>query len=129
MRPKTIAEIALQILDGRKFSHANKEFIDEYRRFSIDGKPTAQMYEAEPVLLEDIIENVFLAGLAEYIALRDGKPIPEWTEKPCRYLEKPVIFGGENPDHTCWKTTDPPFAKRNLFIGEIDPGNRWGYIR
>ncbi len=126
----SLAQVARYALTARPedFNLFTKTFVDVLSHPS-NRSPERQyaLIEEEPVLLPHAWMNVFLAGVAELIARRADIEPPLWTEKPERFLPKPLIYGFL-PETRAYmiRETPGPFRRRNLFCGFVSlQSKRW----
>lgn len=61
------------------------EFVSRFNRADPDTR--SRMIAAEPPAVGDPHWDAFVAGLAEWLAVRAEMPTPAWTHKPERYLD------------------------------------------
>lgn len=123
-RPKSLAEVALDVSEGQDYASAVKEFIDEI--ISSAAAPTdpygfyqipSSHYEDEPDGISDPILRVHLAGLAENLATISGQQPPDWSEKEAYFLREPVYVGGRRSRGHLTSDTPAAFRRRLLFCG------------
>ncbi len=88
--PMTIQRLAAHLADEadaeRRWSLL-LEFLEEY-----EHEPANQrrpLVEAEPARTNDAHWDALLAGVAEWLAARDGFPAPSWVGAPERTLAEP----------------------------------------
>lgn len=113
-RPQTLLEVSQWVNWGRKeFHEAVKEFIDEFV-----FHPEAERFADEPDRLEDQVQHVYLAGLAEYLAFWIGARNPEWVENQDRFLKESVHFGQQHSTVYIQMETPFSFRRRMLFCGD-----------
>ena len=63
------------------------EFMEEYEHEPATRRPS--LVEAEPGMTNDPHWDALLAGIAEWLAARDGFPAPPWVRTPERTLSDP----------------------------------------
>lgn len=63
------------------------EFIEEYEHEPAPRRPS--LVEVEPGGTNDVHWDALLAGIAEWLAARDGFPAPSWVGTPDRTLGDP----------------------------------------
>lgn len=117
MRPSTLFEVATQIIGGKEFNFAIKEFLDEIKFRKSKFIDLASTYRDEPATIGDPVQDVFLAGLAEMIAGESS--VPEWAMKSNRFLAEPAFLGGKYSRHLVIQYTPIAMRNRLLFCGEI----------
>ncbi|MBV8210846.1 MAG: helix-turn-helix transcriptional regulator [Burkholderiaceae bacterium] len=119
-RPRTLREVAVW---GRAHGDTDsflREFLDAFYAAS-DASLRAAMVAEEPPIDKDERTNAYLAAVAEHLALRNGLPIPAWTERRSRFLKMPFFTGGlESLKATLLKESPPAFRRRMIFVG-ADP--------
>lgn len=88
--PMTIQRLAAHVADEadaeRRWSLL-LEFIEEY-----EHEPASRrrpLVEVEPATTNDPHWDALLAGIAEWLAARDGFPAPSWVASPERTLSEP----------------------------------------
>ncbi|MTH94991.1 hypothetical protein [Roseibium sp. RKSG952] len=126
-RPRSLAEIALNVRGDTPYNHAMKEFIDH---LSVVCPPSTReegtvavplgAFSEEPVRLERKPHNAHLAGMAEFLAhLADVQP-PEWCFKNRFFLKEPfVVAPGRRSGEMIMAATPGAFKRRNLFCGAV----------
>jgi hypothetical protein len=79
-RALTLAELApmLARADENRRWRLIAEFLEEYRWEPAQAR--TRLLEAEPPSSHDERWDVFLAGLAEHLAARDGRAAPPWSD-------------------------------------------------
>lgn len=114
--PVTLAVTAERIADGTELRAATADFLDDLR-WSRDADDALHRISTEPRPV-DAHTDAYLAALAEHVATTHGRPTPDWTRRPARFL-----------DHFWWpsRTTglharalvESPaaFRRRGIFIG------------
>lgn len=112
--PHSLAQVASMSKAGYAFTSGVKEFIGFLQPIE---DPTAAIQE-EPVDVGPV-ENVYLAGLAEYIAATAGIPCPAWASDSSRFLPEPTFFGGRFTRGMIIATTSFSMRRRNLFCGAV----------
>lgn len=113
-RPQTLLEVSLAVLSNRmEFHFAMKEFIDEFI-----VNPCGEAIIAEPLCLDDVVQHVYLAGVAEYLAFWIGIKKPGWVENPDRFLKESVHFGQQHSTVYIQMETPFSFRRRMLFCGD-----------
>jgi hypothetical protein len=73
----------------------------------------------EPPRTGDAVQDAYLAAVASHLARIHGLPVPRWTEKKTRRLDRPW-FALEDDWARAWLLRDSPpaFRERNLFTSE-----------
>jgi hypothetical protein len=115
MRPRTIAEVAGRAHAGTQdFDLGVDEFLDTWQGLASPARDAA--LAEEPVLLGGV-KDAYLAAVAEHLARVDRRPIPEWTEKPERFLAQPFFAGGLESLKAILIVESPiAFRRRLIFI-------------
>ena len=112
-QPDSISAIAEAAFEGLgNLGPMTTAFVD-----SFFDKPEISKLEQEPRLLEDPVQNVYLAAMTEQLARRNGLEPPQWTESPSRFLEEPYCYSGLKPlkEHLL-RESPLPFRRRNLIL-------------
>ena len=114
-RPRTIAEIAGRATDGHgAFDRAVREFLDSWQILAQEERNGALMREPERI---GTLQDAYLGALTEHLALSEHLPVPEWTEKPNRFLSEPFFAGGlESLKATLLVESPLAFRRRLIFI-------------
>jgi hypothetical protein len=109
--------------------------------------------EPEPNTEHNRRWRVFCAASVEFLCERYDVPCPEWVHDPCYTLAEPWLHTDRPYDlalhERLVKTTQPPYARRNIFCGNrlfqnkyeltawiqeargqgmTDPGDIWSYV-
>ncbi len=113
--PDSIAGIGFRAAAGlRPFDLAVREFLDAWQSMDIVAKRDA--IRDEPCHI-GVVEDAYLAALAEYLAQLDWLPVPDWTERPDRFLKLPFFAGGlQSLKATLLVESPPAFRRRLIFI-------------
>lgn len=95
------------------------QLLDDYSyELARDGTAAAaRRFDREPVSTRSPEVDAALAALAEYLARRDGWPVPAWARKPGRYSAKwwfVTPLRGMHP--TALQESPPSFRTRGVFI-------------
>ena len=121
--PKSLNEAACRInadvRDGKAALAAMSYHMSDFRH-EMKGQDAAWMQaaiEQEPPRVSAIID-VWLAGLAEYLAQRHGLTPPAWVGAPCRFLAEPTYLGSSGQKDERMVSTPHAWARRQLFCGE-----------
>lgn len=118
-RRPTLARAATLVRGGEDLAFAVRELLDELSFAEPDGRAAAIAHEAMPT--GDHRADVFLAALAEHLALRDHRPIPRWAQHPDRSL--PVMwFVDATPGLRAYLLQRSPMAFRRRGI-LVDPAS------
>ena len=75
------------------------------------------MITAEPPSTGDTTWDVFLGGLAEWVAVRYGEPVPGWAHNDTRYLQRGWWVTEMESMHA-WEYAGTPvsFQSRGVYI-------------
>ena len=113
--PGSIAAIGQQAASGlRPFDLAVREFLDAWQAMNIVSKRDA--IRDEPCRI-GVVEDAYLAALAEHLAHLDSLSVPDWSERPDRFLETPFFAGGlESLKATLLVESPLAFRRRLIFI-------------
>jgi hypothetical protein len=115
-RPTTLCDLANRVLHGADATSMIKEFVDQVSLMS-DIERFDAITDAPRPLIAWL--DVYLAGLAESIARGLDQAPPAWTERPERFLNEPVIFGGRHSKAANMIETPAAFRRRLLFCGPV----------
>jgi hypothetical protein len=115
VRPRSIAEIARRQRSGvQDFDLGVDEFLDTWQGLSSAERDAA--LADEPVLLGGV-KDAYIAAVAEHLARLDRRPIPDWTEKPGRFLREPFFAGGLESLKAILIVESPiAFRRRLIFV-------------
>jgi hypothetical protein len=114
-RPTSIAEIGCLAASGMQpFDAAVREFLDTWQAMTDEAKAGAIVDEPCKV---GLIQDAYLAALAEHLALSGQLPVPAWTEGPHRFLDAPFFAGGLQSLKAALIVESPSaFRRRLIFI-------------
>lgn len=106
-RPMTVARLAHLIrAEPERVRFFLAEFLTEF-----DGEKSqesrAELLREEPSRVTQRID-AFLAGLAEYLSMRDGLDVPAWVSGDGRYLDAFWFFAGCNLKYRGHDMIDTP---------------------
>lgn len=95
------------------------QLLDDYSHdlARVGGAVASQRFTREPSATRSAEVDAALAALAEYLARRDGWPLPSWARKPGRYSAKwwfVTPLRGMHP--TALQESPPSFRTRGIFI-------------
>lgn len=122
-RPASLHEASLRMIQtieaGRVVHEALSYHMGDFRHAlkGQDSEWIRQAIEREPVHVEKIVD-VWLGGLGEYLALRDGIPVPAWVEDPSRFLPETVHWCSKSLFMAGLVYTPPPWLRRKLVCEE-----------
>jgi hypothetical protein len=116
----TSAESFQRILDGEDPWNAIGDFLDEWKREDVNDRAEL-VYEPIASLVPPANAQwaAFFSAMVEDLCVRDGLPVPAWTENECYILEHPwFLYPGWRLKVWQLATTPPAFKKRNIFGGD-----------
>ena|SRR5215472_4619398 len=116
----TSAESFQRILDGEDPWNAIGDFLDEWKREDVkDRAELVQKPIASSVPPANAQWASFFSAMVEDLCVRDGLPVPMWTENESYILEQPwFLYPGWRLKVWQLATTPPAFKKRNIFGGD-----------
>jgi hypothetical protein len=101
--------------------HSVLQLVDSYQTVlrRAGAGEAATLFSEEPDLTGHEGVDAALAGLAEYLARRDGWRVPAWTALPTRETLH-FWFVDDLPGLRAWALRESPaaFRRRGVFIGE-----------
>jgi len=120
-RPQSLAEAVAAIGDDREaLPRAVAEFLDA---FYTHPRIRADAVRQEPARVATI-EDAWLAAVAEHLARLWGLDIPDWVEKPHRFLDRAYFAGGLESLKPILLAESPlAFRRRQIFV-EAQPLRR-----
>ena len=120
MRPRTLKEVAELASQGESFDLCLHNFLDEFY-----SKPNAAALRAEPTKLaklfpkKGMIQDAYLAAVAEKLAQENGFKAPLWAFNLKRKLKHPWFALPFNSLRAVLLVESPAaFRSRNLFVSE-----------
>ncbi len=120
MRPKTLAEVANQTLQGDSFDRCLANFLDGFYT-----APQAAALAEPPALLAPQlgeigrVQDAYLAATAEELCRIAKFPLPNWTDNDVRKLHRPWFASPLAALRTVLLLESPAaFRSRNLFVSE-----------
>jgi hypothetical protein len=119
-RPRTLAEVSGLGLKHGDTDRFLREFMDSFY-IEQDGKTRAWMLQAEPPLEDNPRHNAYYAAVAEHLALRYSLPIPEWTNRPARFLHAPWYPCGLESLKAYLLVRSPTAFRRRMIFVDADP--------
>ena len=120
-RPASLRDVARLTLAGDRFDPPLREFLDEF--YLADPAARQRAIEAEPAALAPV-KDAYLAAVAEHLALRFGLDVPEWSEAPSRFLDKPFFAGGMEGMKALLIVESPLAFRRRLIFVSADALSR-----
>ncbi len=115
---QTLAGVALRVRAGEGFSHAVREFLDEFA-LRADDKARAQAIAERPVGTEDPRYDAYLGALSEHLAAAHDLERPSWSVEPGRFLDR-FWFVSDVPGFRAISIAQAPaaFRRRGVFVPE-----------
>jgi hypothetical protein len=118
--PMTIQRLAAHVVgepDADRRWSLLLEFLEEYEHEPVTDHRS--LVEAEPIGTGDAHWDALLAGIAEWLAARDGFPSPPWAGRPERTLGEPWSPHGLASLRRLATDNAPPEIRRHGVL--IDP--------
>lgn len=114
-RPGTIAEIAHRAnTHSQHFDISVREFLDQWQNMPQTMRAAAIAQEPASI---GVIQDAYLAGVAEHLALSDCIEVPGWVQEPDRFLDVPFFAGGLESLKAILLVESPlAFRRRLIFI-------------
>jgi hypothetical protein len=114
VRPASLREVAARVLAGHAFDPALREFLDEFYRHA--GHRQAMIADQPQSI--GVLQDAYLAAVAEHLAERWRLRCPEWVNDAERFLHRPFFAGGlENLKATLLVESPVAFRRRMIFVG------------
>jgi len=115
---ETLAGVAARVRAGEEFSHAVREFLDEFSLRGDDGSRLAAI-AGRPALTGDARHDAYLGALAEHLAVAHGLARPAWSIEPGRFLDR-FWFVSDVPGFRAISIAQAPaaFRRRGVFVPE-----------
>lgn len=106
--------------DPAAVSRCVAEFLDEFYAHP-ELRSVALVDEPKRI---GLVEDAWVAAVAEHLARLWGLEVPAWTEAPCRFLERPHFAGGLEALKASLLAESPlAFRRRQIFV-EAEPLRR-----
>jgi hypothetical protein len=114
----TLAGVAQRAAAGEDFSHATREFLDEFALRGDDGS-RAGAIEERPRATGDRRHDAYLGALAEHLAAVHQLERPAWAVEPGRFLDR-FWFVSDVPGFRAVAIAQAPaaFRRRGVFVPE-----------
>jgi hypothetical protein len=113
-RPRSLHEVAERTRSGESFDPGLREFLDE---FYSHPKRRQDMISEEPGAV-GIVQDVYLAAVAEHLAEHWRLRCPDWVEGERRFLQRPFFARGlEDLKATLLVESPVAFRRCMLFVG------------
>lgn len=121
-RPDTLQDVAQAWrLDAHAYSTAIAGFLDS---FYMNPDRRQSMISVEPESTGNAEIDAYLGAVAEHLARRWDLAIPAWTQKPLRFLHKPLFATSSESLKALLLAQSPlSFRKRMIFV-EHEPLRR-----
>jgi hypothetical protein len=114
-RPATLREVAERARAGQAFDPLLREFLDEF--YLADDASKAPMIADRPMHGVGTVHDAYLGAVAEHLARRFNLSIPEWSDEPHRFLERPFFAGGLEDLKAILLVESPlAFRRRQIFV-------------
>ncbi|HEU4393451.1 MAG TPA: hypothetical protein VFR04_07445 [Solirubrobacterales bacterium] len=115
---ETLAGVARRAAAGEDFSHAVREFLDQFSLRS-DDRLRAEAVAERPVATGAQRHDAYLGALAEHLAAAHGFDRPAWSVEPDRFLDR-FWFVSDVPGFRAISIAQAPaaFRRRGVFIPE-----------
>lgn len=126
-RPTTLKEVAERSASLEEFGRNFRDWLHELRRHSSRPKLESAICEEPPMLAENFaqgaVADAWLAAYAEHLAVKIGRPAPNWSHDPARLSPEPWFADdARSPSLRALALRDSPtaFKRRNLFTAAVD---------
>ncbi len=115
---ETLASVSTRVLVGEEFSHAVREFLDEFSLRG-DDRSRADAIAERPGPTGDARHDAYLGALAEHLATAHGLERPAWSIEPGRFLDR-FWFVSDVPGFRAVSIAQAPaaFRRRGVFVPE-----------
>lgn len=115
---QTLAGVARRVRAGEDFSHAVREFLDEFALRASD-RARAQAIAERPASTADSRYDAYLGALSEHLAAAHHLDRPAWSIEPDRFLDR-FWFVSDVPGFRAISIAQAPaaFRRRGVFIPE-----------
>jgi hypothetical protein len=116
-RPRTLLEVAERAQQGEQaFDPALREFLDY---FYANPKGRARAIAEAPPLLDNDVQDAYLAAVAEHLARCYDIDVPAWSETRGLTLQRPFFAGGLESLKAVLTVESPTaFRRRMLFVSK-----------
>lgn len=120
-RPHSLAEVARRALETpRTFDPRLREFLDTFYSEPA-GRAAGIADEPESV---GVVQDVYLAAVAEHLARAHDLHTPDWTAGPRRFLKEPYFAGGLEALKAILIVESPAAFRRRLIFVSADALDR-----
>lgn len=115
---ETLAGISRRVSEGEEFSHAVREFLDEFALRG-DGESRGRAIAERPGATGDRRYDAYLGALAEHLAAVHDLVRPAWSIEPERFLDS-FWFVSEVRGFRATAIAQAPaaFRRRGVFLPE-----------
>jgi hypothetical protein len=115
---QTLAGLAVRVRQGESFSHAVREFLDEFSLRGDDRSRTGAI-EERPQTTGDPRQDAYLGALAEHLAVVHDLSRPAWSIEPSRFLGR-FWFVSDVAGFRAIAIAQAPaaFRRRGVFVPE-----------
>jgi len=114
-RPRSLHEVAERTRSGQSFDPGLREFLDE---FYSHPERRQDMIAEEPCAV-GVVQDAYLAAVAEHLAECWRLRCPDWVHGVRRFLQRPFFSGGlEDLKATLLVESPVAFRRRMLFVGK-----------
>ena len=115
---ETLAGVAARVRAGEEFSHAVREFLDEFSLRG-DDRSRAEAISTRPEETGDGRHDAYLGALGEHLAVAHGLERPAWSIEPARFLDR-FWFVSDVPGFRAIAIAQAPaaFRRRGVFVPE-----------
>ena len=115
---ETLAGVSGRVRAGEDFSHAVREFLDEFSLHGDDGTRASAIRD-RPEPTGDARYDAYLGALAEHLAVAHGLERPAWSTEPARFLDR-FWFVSDVPGFRAVSIAQAPaaFRRRGVFVPE-----------
>lgn len=121
-RPGTLSEVApLAAVDKEAYRCAFVGFLDS---FYTDPPRRQTMIDPEPTLTGVSRTDAYMGAVAEHLARRWGLRIPQWVERPERFLKRPLFGSSIEALKALLLVQSPVAFRRRMIFVEHEPLRR-----
>jgi hypothetical protein len=115
---ETLAGVARRVGSGEEFSHAIREFLDEFALRG-DDRSRAEAIAERPLDTGAPRHDAYLGALAEHLAAVHDLDRPAWSVEPGRFLDR-FWFVSEVAGFRALAIAQAPaaFRRRGIFVPE-----------
>jgi hypothetical protein len=121
-RPHTLREVVSSARTTEEIGLNLAEFLDHVNllvRKKTGRRALLAGIRAEPPRTGDAVQDAYLAAVAAHLARKHQLPLPPWTEKKTRRLDRPwFALNDDWARAELLRDSPPAFRERNLFTSE-----------